>query len=269
MSKQQSKLPISAIVVGYNEGHLIKNCLSSISFCDEILFFDLESSDNTIEVVQKIDGVTIISHKKVPFAEYIHCEFIAKAKHDWILLLDPDEEVSNALKLNITSLFSAPIASEIGGFIVPWIFYFKNKRLLGTTWGGVNKKTILVNRTKYKFSSLVHGGRYVENPFINQEIEFKEDNFVYHYWMSNYNALLSKHKKYLKFEPESRYKRDFRTSRKEILKTPLKAFKYSFIDKKGYKNKSIGLFLSLFWAWYETSSLIGLYRYQKNEYKKR
>lgn len=263
----QIKLPISAIIVGYNEEHLIKDCLSSIMFCDEILFFDLGSSDNTLAVAKEM-GVTTCTHERVPFAEFIHYEVREETKHDWILVIDPDEQVSEGLQQDIKLLFQEGIPEQYGAIVVPWIFYFKNKRLLGTPWGGINTKNILLNRRKSEFRQLVHQSRNVKEPYTTLNLNFKGDNFLCHYWMQSYQTLFEKHLRYIKHEPESRYKTGNRTTFKGILKTPFKAFKNSFWDTKGYKNRCTGLFLSFFWSWYETLSTIGLYRYQRKQNKK-
>ena len=42
-----------------------------------------------------------------------------------------------------------------------------------------------------------------------------------------------------------------------VIKTP------QGIEKKGYKDRFIGLLLSAFWAYYKTSVYLGIYREQK------
>jgi len=261
---KQHKIPVSAIVVGFNEEHLIKDCLESVMFCDEILFFDLGSSDNTLSLASQIEGVTVHTHPHVPYVEYIHSEYKDKTKHDWILILDPDEKISPGLRNELISLFKEGIPDDIAAIHVPWIFYFKRKRLKGTPWGNIKAKTILFDRKKNKIEHYVHRSRSTIEPYKEMNLQFKGDNFVYHFWMQDYKALFEKHLRYLKSEPESRYKQGAKTTIKEILKSPYKEFKYAFIGFKGYKDKSKGLFLSFFWTWYQTSCLIGLYNYQRS-----
>ena len=40
------------MVVGFNEEKLLSNCLSSLFFCDEIIYADLGSKDLSIEVAE-------------------------------------------------------------------------------------------------------------------------------------------------------------------------------------------------------------------------
>ena len=53
--------------------------------------------------------------------------------------------------------------------------------------------------------------------------------------------------------------------KKEALLMPFSAFKKSFFDAGGYKDGFTGLFLSAFWAWYQTSAMLSLYKIQKQK----
>lgn len=266
MNKQDKKYPLSTIIVGFNEENIIEDCFRSIEFCDEIIFVDLGSIDRTKDIARKFTS-NIFTHERVPTVEIIHQEFIDKIKYDWLLILDPDERISSSLVDEIKMFVENGSPEEIGGYNMPWIFYFKNKRLRGTIWGGVKYKSILLHKKKYNFLPIVHRGRNVLDGYRNFHVKFNGDNFIYHYWMNSYSALLEKHWRYIKIEPKSRYTRGIRTSLRQIIFTPFTAFKSSFWDNKAYLDKFTGLFLSLFWSWYETCCLIGLYFYQKKRDK--
>jgi hypothetical protein len=256
------KLPISAIVVGYNEGHLLSNCFDGISFCDEILYFDLGSVDDSIEIAKK-HNVTIIRHEKVSIVEIIHAKYYEKTKNKWVLITDPDEVISQYLKSEIHELFSSEISGEIGAIVAPLIYFFKKHRLNGTNWGGVNSRVLLIHNERFRFSNSVHFGRKLKEGFSTKTIEFTEKNFIYHFWMQSYNMLYEKHKRYLQHEGEARFLSGHRTQIKSIISSPFVSFLDSFYFKKGYRDGFIGLFLSLFWSWYQTRALIELYRFEK------
>jgi len=57
-------LPISATIVGLNEGHYLNNVFSKLSFFDEIFYFDLGSTDNSREIANEW-GVTLTQHEKL------------------------------------------------------------------------------------------------------------------------------------------------------------------------------------------------------------
>lgn len=257
------KLPISAFVVGFDESDLLEKCLPSISFCEHILYIDLGSSDNSIEVAIE-NNAEVILHHRVPVVEMIHEKFYKKTKFKWLLLTDPDEIIDETLSAEIKDMFlSNKVDQTLGAIYVPCHFYFKKHKLKGTIWGGVNVRLLLAHNERFKFTSLVHNGRELLANFNSITIEDKGDNCVHHFWMQNSFQLIKKHKRYLKKEGESRFKSGYRTSLKKIFTEPLRAFNFCFFTKKGYRDQLIGLYLSVFWAWYQTSALIELYKYQK------
>lgn len=258
------KLPITAIIVGLNESKQLRNCLRPLNFCDEILYFDLGSTDDSSEVATSF-GAVVINHEKVPCCEWIHSKFANQAKNEWILITDPDEVINSNLVIDIIKLFKNEnfLKENIGAISAPWFFYFKNKKLRGTNWGGVNRRILLANNKRFEFSPLVHVGRNVFKGYKIYDIEFNGENFIHHFWMTTYTKLFEKHLRYLKYEGEARYKIGKRVSIIEILKEPIKSFKYSFLLRKGYKDGFTGFFLSLFWAWYESSAKFKNYIYQQ------
>lgn len=262
------QLPVSAIVVGYNEAHLLKKSLPMLAFCQEILYFDLGSKDDSREVAESM-GAQVIIHEKVDSCEWIHAKFANSTKYEWLLITDPDEILSRELIDEISQLFNEPGKLEkIGEITTPWIFYFKNKKLTGTHWGGISRRTLLVHNKRFEFKALIHVGRKVLPGYSTLNIEYTGKNFIHHYWMSGYKKLFEKHLRYLRNEGEARYKTGRRSTIKGIITEPFRAFKYSYKSRQGYKDGLTGLFLSVFWAWYESTAQIKNYTYQRSVEKK-
>ncbi len=263
-----TKLPISAMLVGYNEEHLLLNCLNSISFCDEIIYIDLGSKDNSISIAKKYTN-HIFTRELVPSGEYIHAEFVNYTKNDWVLFIDPDENVCLELQNEIIKNFEYYNNSDsIGAILVPWIFYFKRHKLKGTTWGGINKKYILANKKRFDFLPITHYGRKLKPEYSTYEIEInnKQSNVLNHYWMPSTSVFLRKHFRYLKKEGIDNYNMGYRfIGFKRLIKLPFKEFKYSFITKKGYRDLLLGFFLSIFWAFYKTHIMIDIFHIQKKD----
>lgn len=87
-----NKLPISAFAINYNGSDYLKGCLQSLSFCDQLIYIDKSSTDDSVEVARQftderyiVDWSPIVEHTR-PFA-------LSKCKHDWVLFLDHDEMV--------------------------------------------------------------------------------------------------------------------------------------------------------------------------------
>jgi glycosyltransferase involved in cell wall biosynthesis len=101
------KLPISAVMVIYNEEKVLERALKS--FCDVvdeiIIVHDGKCADKSLEIARKYtDKIFELEH--VGEAEK-HRPFTYKeAKNDWILQVDADEYLSDELRNNLDKLIS-------------------------------------------------------------------------------------------------------------------------------------------------------------------
>jgi glycosyltransferase involved in cell wall biosynthesis len=91
---------ISAVVVAKDEEKYIAKCLKSLNFCDEIILVDTGSKDETVNIAKKYTGQIYKKEFKEDFSE-IKNYGLSKAKGDWVLFVDADEEVSQPLQKNI------------------------------------------------------------------------------------------------------------------------------------------------------------------------
>lgn len=87
---------LSAVVITKNEEKNISRCLSSLSFCDEIVIVDSGSTDATCKMASEL-GAKVIQQDWLGYAGQKNFGN-SQAKGDWILSLDADEEVSPALR---------------------------------------------------------------------------------------------------------------------------------------------------------------------------
>lgn len=102
-------LPLSVVIITYNEEHNIKRCLESVKgLGDEILVVDSGSLDGTQEICRSMGAIVI----EQDFLGYIEQKNFAtsKAKNDWILSLDADEALTPELRATIEVIFPDPAA---------------------------------------------------------------------------------------------------------------------------------------------------------------
>ena len=87
---------LSVVVIAKNEELRIENCLSSVSWADEIILVDDESTDKTIEIAQRYNAK--IFRRKMD-VEGIHRNWAyAQARNEWVLSLDSDERITPELR---------------------------------------------------------------------------------------------------------------------------------------------------------------------------
>jgi len=258
----RSRLPISALVVGLNEDRFLESCLKNLLFCDEVHYIDLGSNDNSIEIAKKY-ATNIGNHSAVPIVEIIHAELVPKLKNKWVLLTDPDEVLDTTLKDQLIELFKDGIQDNIAEIRVPIQYYFKDKALKGTIWGGNQLSgRLLFNKNCVIFHPSVHRGRRIAKG-KTITIPRKQNNLLHHYWVSSYKQFYEKHKRYIHKEGKVLYEHGNRYRIVSQVKETFTSFKVCFYNFKGYKDGLTGLLLSMFWAWYTYSKWTSLKKFQK------
>lgn len=116
------KQTISVVLATYNEEKNIGSCLAAVKeWANEIIVADGTSTDKTPLIAQEY-GATIISTTNTPMFHTNKNIAIDAAKSDWILQLDADEVVSEALKYEIDQVINNN--PEANGFWIPRSNYF-------------------------------------------------------------------------------------------------------------------------------------------------
>jgi glycosyltransferase involved in cell wall biosynthesis len=113
--------PISGVVTTFDNAGTLDACLASLAFCDELVVLDSGSGDASGEIARAHGARVFVE----PFKGYgpQKQSAIDKAAHDWILLLDADETLTEAGRLRIEREMQAPRAD---GYRLPrreWLFW--------------------------------------------------------------------------------------------------------------------------------------------------
>lgn len=116
--QEAMKLPISVIILTYNEEKNIEECLRSVfGWVSEIFIVDSYSTDRTIEIARKYTN-KIYQH---PFENYSAQRNWAQdslpISNEWVFHLDADERATSELKIELQNIFSGSI-NEFDGFFV-------------------------------------------------------------------------------------------------------------------------------------------------------
>ncbi|MBI2031142.1 MAG: glycosyltransferase family 2 protein [Candidatus Levybacteria bacterium] len=115
---------ISVVILTKNEEKNIEDCLQNLQWCDEIIVIDDYSEDQTLEIIQNSKfKIQNYSSKIKTYQRYLDGDFSAqrnfgleKATGDWILFVDADERVSEALASEISNIKYQ--ISNINGFYI-------------------------------------------------------------------------------------------------------------------------------------------------------
>ncbi|MCM8782377.1 MAG: glycosyltransferase family 2 protein [Candidatus Omnitrophica bacterium] len=120
------RLPISVIILTYNESENIERCLKGIYNCmDEILIVDSYSADTTLEIARRYTD-KVYQHPFENFAKQRNwAQENLSIKNEWVFHLDADEMISEELISELGKIFSSKI--DVDGFMMPRKTIFRGR----------------------------------------------------------------------------------------------------------------------------------------------
>ncbi|MEX5213195.1 MAG: glycosyltransferase family 2 protein [Nitrospiraceae bacterium] len=120
---------ITALIIAKNEGHNIVDCLESVQWADERIVVDAQSADRTVELAVQAGARVFVR----PWPGYgPQKNFgIEQASHEWIMIVDADERVPDALAREIKTALAADVPSDVAAFEVPRRNFFYGRWMQG------------------------------------------------------------------------------------------------------------------------------------------
>ncbi len=124
-------MKISAVVVTYNNEKKIIPCLESLQgVIDEIVVVDCRSTDLTRKIASYFTPKVFVH----PSLDYVVLKNFGqeKAAFDWILSIEPDERLSQALKLKLLRI--KQLSAEADGYSIPRLSYYLGRWVRHSGW---------------------------------------------------------------------------------------------------------------------------------------
>jgi len=125
-------MKISAVIITFNEAENIRAACESVTWADEIVVVDSESTDATPKIAAEC-GARVIGNQWPGFAAQKQFATDA-ASNDWIFSLDADERVSPELRRTIERLKSKDESSLADGYRIARRTFYMNRWIRGGGW---------------------------------------------------------------------------------------------------------------------------------------
>src|SRR5690606_16287298 len=164
---------ISAAILTHNDEKRIGKCIKLLNFCSEVIILDDNSTDKTREKAKQL-GAKVYQHAlNGDFASQRN-RLLEKATQDWVLFIDPDEQVTKELANEINNIIKQPKYE---------VYYLKRQDyFLGKAvrYGEVSTATTkgfirLVKKGSGKWKGLVH------ETFVTRKPAGTLENALLHY----------------------------------------------------------------------------------------
>src|SRR3954454_2685942 len=136
-------MKITATIITWNEERNIARAMESLRCCDEIVVVDSGSSDRTAEIAEKL-GARVIDSNWGGYARQKN--YAAEcASNDWILSIDADEALSEALEGEIWTIRKK--GPEFDAYTMPRLAQYLGRWILHSGWYP-DRKVRLYHRDK-------------------------------------------------------------------------------------------------------------------------
>lgn len=234
-----SKLSIT--IIGHNEADHLRVLLPSLSWADEVVYVDCESTDHSVEFAEN-SGCRVFTRPNNPNLNVNKAFAMDKSEGDWIFYLDPDERIPENLSKEIRTViqgsdsFNAYQLNRRNHFFGKWLKH-------GSQYPDIQLR--LFKRGFAEFPQKhVHERLTVEGNIGQLE------NDLLHYPYQNISQYLQKFDFYTGFEANFLYESGKNPGAwlffRYLFREPLLRFIRRYVFKGGFLDGWQGLFAAMF-----------------------
>ncbi len=225
---------ITTVIPTLNEENFVAEAIRRVSFADEILIIDSFSSDKTVEVAREM-GARVIQREFDDFSSQKNFA-IQQATHQWVLVIDADERVSEDLAAEIMRSVKNP--GDKVAFFLYRNFYFKGKRVHFGGWQ-TDKAIRLFKKENGRYNgNLVH--EIIET---NGPVGFLK-NRLDHYSYRTREQYAKKLEMYARLQAEELFRKNKKSTHLPLTVKPAFRFLVHYVIRMGILDGSAGFELA-------------------------
>ncbi len=229
-------MSLSVIIITKNEAANLQDCLESVSFADEIIVVDSQSTDGTQEIAGSFGAKLEITSDWPGFGPQKN-RALDLATQDWVLSIDADERVTPELKEEILATITNPHAPNC--FAIPRLSWYCGKFMKHSGWypDYVDR---LFKRDTAKFSDhLVHERLLPQGPVG------KLNNHFLHYSYRTFEQVLKKVDSYSSASAQQAFHQGKRCGFSDAFIHGFWAFFRTYVLRRGFLDGKHGLALAI------------------------
>ena len=246
---------ISALLIVYNEVNHIQEVINNISFADEIIVVDSFSTDGTLAELAQFENVHTIKRKFKNFADQRNFA-LQQATHNWVLFIDADERITDALKTEIITTINT--STDAVAFMFKRLYFFNKKRIYfsgfqtDTTYRLFKKEHV-----SYIEDKIVH-----EMPQINGKSKILKNNML-HYCFDSASHYKAKMEHYASLKALELFKKGKKPTPFHFIFRPTYKFINNYFFRLGFLDGKAGFqicYLGAYGVYYrykELQKLVG------------
>ena len=230
---------VTAIIPTFNEAPNIRDAIQSVAWADEIIVVDSYSTDGTAGMVREHQRVRFVQHEYENSATQKNW-IIPQASHEWIFLLDADERVPEALKLEVFRILER--GGERHAYWIPRENLFLGRTVKHALKG--DKVIRLFKRDTCRYQNLaVHAE--IETDYPVGQLK----NSILHYSYRDSRHFLQKMERYAEWSARDHSGRTRAIGFWHLLVKPWFRFCKHYVFNLGFLDGRAGFIVSAVMAW--------------------
>jgi glycosyltransferase involved in cell wall biosynthesis len=230
---------LTVTVITRNEAANLDAALASVSWADEIVVVDSQSTDETVSIAGRHTGRVIV--REWPGYSAQKNFAAAEASHDWILSIDADERVTPALAAEIRGLLAGEPPCR--AYRVPRVSYYLGRWIRSTDWYP-DYQLRLYDRRVSAWAGLVHEGVEVRGQVgrLRADLQHLPYRDIAHHLQTidRYTTLAARQMR----------ERGKRVGVAGLVARPAGAFLRNYVARGGWRDGSVGLVVSILNSYY-------------------
>lgn len=233
-------MKISATIITQDEERNIARAIESLRCCDEIIVVDSGSTDRTIDIARKL-GATVVES---PWRGYAGQKNYAaeRAANDWILSIDGDESLSEALEAEIWHIKKA--GPTYDAYTMPRLAQYLGRWILHSGWYP-DRKVRLYDRRKARWV-----GDYVhESVKVEGSLGHLQSNLL-HFTCDSLSSHLRTMDRYTTLAAAQIIDQNEPVGWRRLVFDPLWTFVNAYFFKRGFLDGVEGLCIAYMAAFY-------------------
>ncbi len=233
-------MKITATIITFNEERNIARSIESLRCCDEILIVDSGSTDRTTELAENL-GARVIEANWRGYAGQKNWA-ADQASHDWVLSLDADEALSEALEAEIWRLKKSGPSCD--GYTMPRLARYMGRWILHSGWYPDRKLRLYDRRQAKWVGDFVH-----ESVAVSGRVGHLQSNLL-HFTCESLAEHIKTMERYTTLAAQELASRRIHVPLSRVLFAPAWAFVQSYFLKRGFLDGPEGLTISYMAAFY-------------------
>lgn len=233
-------MKISATIITFNEERNIPRVIESLRCADEVVVVDSGSTDRTVELAEKL-GARVLDMQWRGFAGQKN--FASEnASHDWILSLDADEALSEALEGEIWQIKKN--GPTFDGYTMPRLAQYLGSWILHSGWYPDRKVRLFDRRKAQWVGEFVH-----ESVVVNGRVGHLKENLL-HFTCDSLSEHLKSMDRYTTLAAEQLVSQRRKIGATELIVDPAWTFFRTYVLQRGFLDGTEGLAIAYMAAFY-------------------